>query len=61
MKKSSVKERLDSIIENDYTVLRKGKEMDTDDLLLRNHNPLILQYVREIYNEYHIPDPLGEH
>lgn len=42
LRKSSVKERLDTLIENDYSVLRKGKGMDADDLLLKNHNPLVL-------------------
>lgn len=32
--------------------------MDADDLLLKNHNVLILQYVRSIYDEYNIQDPL---
>jgi hypothetical protein len=31
-------------------VLRKGKKMDADDLLLKNHNVLILEYVRSIYD-----------
>lgn len=50
LRKSSVKERLDTLIENDYSVLRKGKGMDADDLLLKNHNPLVLEYVRGIYD-----------
>lgn len=45
-----MKERLDSLIHNDYAVMRKGKEMDEGDLLLRNHNVLVLEYVRGIYD-----------
>jgi hypothetical protein len=35
--------------------------MDADDLLLRNHNTLVLDYVRGIYDEYHIADPLADY
>ncbi len=34
--------------------------MDEGDLLLKNHNILVLEYVRGIYDEYHIPDPLAD-
>jgi hypothetical protein len=50
---------LDSLLENDYAALRKG-DINADDLLLKNHNYLVLEYVKSIYNEYHIQDPLPE-
>lgn len=59
LSKSIVKQRLDSLIQNDYAVMRKGKEIDEGDLLLKNHNTLVLEYVRGIYDQYHILDPLA--
>ena len=40
-------------------MLRKGN-CSSEDLLLKNHNVLVLEYVRRIYDEYDITDPLPD-
>jgi hypothetical protein len=46
------------LLENDFAALRRG---EVDDLLLKNHNVLVLEYVKSIYDEYRIQDPLQSH
>ena len=53
-----LKAQIDSILQNDFAVLNKNPSISHHSLLTKHNNPLLLNYVKHIYNEYNIKDPL---
>jgi hypothetical protein len=50
---------LDCILLKDYSLLRQSSDIKVNDLQCYSNNSLILEYVRNIYEEYQLPDPLA--
>ena len=53
-----LKTEIDAIVENDFSVLSQNPNCSQHSLMARHQNPLILDYIRNIYDEYHFSDPL---
>jgi len=48
-------------LENDFAVLADNPNANHNSLLSKHNNPLLLTYIRQIYHEYNIKDPLPKH
>lgn len=55
-----LKTQIDAILQNDLSVLGRHPDTPHRALLATHNNPLIMRYVKNIYNEYRIEDPLPE-
>jgi len=54
-----LKAQIDAILQNDFAVLNKNPSISHHSLLTKHNNPLLLTYVKHIYHEYNIKDPLS--
>jgi hypothetical protein len=55
-----LKSQIDTLLENDYSVLAKHPDTPHEALLTTFNNPLIMHYIRTIYQEYNLKDPLPD-
>ena len=53
-----LKLQIDAILQNDLNVLRNHPDVSHKTLLTACNNPLIMRYVRKVYEEYGLQDPL---
>ena len=53
-----MKSQIDALLENDFKVLSRHPDTPYESLMTVNNNPLIMHYVRNIYQEYQLKDPL---